>query len=724
MRHLRLFLIIIIYTQCSWGLGSISGWCEQGNSLVTASGTGGTAAPYGPFSFTGTSITILASTHKQGPTPFVEVYDSMGYNVSGQIAVQVSNVGTVVIGGASTTSDTYTYTIYGALGTPTGGPISRFYQQSYPQCTITVYQTGTLTLAPLFSTNTTSPTPLSNPFSGNFNGYYQAFAAEGLYDVQISQGGLPAPFTLGSESNIDPNFEPPNLWVTNGAVVNRTKNAKLADFMDILDFGADPTGNTDISTALNNAYASLTAAGGTIWFPPGIYKLSVGVNFNTNNKPVLLQGSPGNAVVINYTATSGTAITFDYGTGLTMGKGLRDIALVGTGPTATSVGLNIGGTVNGAQGTAIYDFKIDSFGVGVTFGSNTWIVKLGHGLIRNSGNNVIFPSSCVGCGENIQWDHITFADAPAPFTNSVWLQAGEHKMTDCSFDQAQLSIGNGTTSHALVSVVAGHFENPNYAANSTHYDFITQSNNGGNHLSLVSPFFNQDDLNPAHGPFAEFITTNGGELFAFGIEMFTPIGPVTQLITANNQANVTVYGFNDESGQTTSLVGGNSTGYLVQFPGTDPGQTNGLNNVIGPGAGTNRGGSILDVTGNIRSSYSASVPFSGQLISEIPTGNSPIVVNSTTPVTNLFSNYILYTGVPTPTPASTTTKILAASFTLSGGTYNVIFPGGIFTNSSSYFCNATDTSAKNPMEIELSSGTAFTISGTGSDSGMFICTGF
>jgi hypothetical protein len=76
--------------------------------------------------------------------------------------------------------------------------IQRTVQQSYPSCTVTVYLAGTGTLATIFSTS--SGTGLSNPFSANQFGIWNFYAADGHYDVQLSGGGLAAPFTLGDYS--------------------------------------------------------------------------------------------------------------------------------------------------------------------------------------------------------------------------------------------------------------------------------------------------------------------------------------------------------------------------------------------------------------------------------------------------------------------------------------------------------------------------------------------
>ena len=78
-------------------------------------------------------------------------------------------------------------------------------QASYPTCTVTVYVTGTVTLATLYSDNL--GTPLANPFTATANGYFEFYAANGRYDVMNSGGSpqvIPTPFTLGDILLYDP----------------------------------------------------------------------------------------------------------------------------------------------------------------------------------------------------------------------------------------------------------------------------------------------------------------------------------------------------------------------------------------------------------------------------------------------------------------------------------------------------------------------------------------
>lgn len=71
---------------------------------------------------------------------------------------------------------------------------------SYPSCSVSVYLTGTLTLASIYSNNAASPTPLANPFNANTDDSYLFFgAAQVGYDIQMCGAGLPACVTLTDE---------------------------------------------------------------------------------------------------------------------------------------------------------------------------------------------------------------------------------------------------------------------------------------------------------------------------------------------------------------------------------------------------------------------------------------------------------------------------------------------------------------------------------------------
>lgn len=66
-----------------------------------------------------------------------------------------------------------------------------------------------------------------------------------------------------------------------GSTTGRTIPNRLSDIKNVLDFGADPTGATDSTTAIQNAVNSLSGAGrGTIFFPVGSYVVSAPITYN------------------------------------------------------------------------------------------------------------------------------------------------------------------------------------------------------------------------------------------------------------------------------------------------------------------------------------------------------------------------------------------------------------------------------------------------------------
>lgn len=66
-------------------------------------------------------------------------------------------------------------------------------QQSFPSCTVTVYDSSNV-IATIYSDN--SGTALANPFTAQTNGQWTFFADTGNYSVQLSGAGIPAPFSI------------------------------------------------------------------------------------------------------------------------------------------------------------------------------------------------------------------------------------------------------------------------------------------------------------------------------------------------------------------------------------------------------------------------------------------------------------------------------------------------------------------------------------------------
>lgn len=115
-----------------------------------------------------------------------------------------------------------------------------------------------------------------------------------------------------------------------------------------------------------------------------------------------------------------------------------------------------------------------------------------------------------------------------------------------------------------------------------------------------------------------------------------------------------------------------------------------------------------------------SVSNAGQITSAVATGTAPLVIASTTPVTNLTASPIVYNAAGTQ---ATNAKIVITACTL-GTDCNITFSGSsVFTNSTSYRCVATDITGTNAVRIQQSSGSAIVVTGTGTDQINILCAG-
>lgn len=119
--------------------------------------------------------------------------------------------------------------------------------------------------------------------------------------------------------------------------------------------------------------------------------------------------------------------------------------------------------------------------------------------------------------------------------------------------------------------------------------------------------------------------------------------------------------------------------------------------------------------------FTGTQTFSGQISSNLATGTAAFSVSSTTPVANLHTSPISYLINGTQFTGG---HFVTGSATLSTGSATVTLTGSaIYSSSSSYFCFGSNQTAANAVKVTYSSGSSFTITGTGSDVINFICFG-
>jgi hypothetical protein len=78
--------------------------------------------------------------------------------------------------------------------------------------------------------------------------------------------------------------------------------------VNVVEFGADPTGTNDSTTAIQNAINSLGAFGGQVWFPIGNYKVSFGLSVGNGTSSAI---STKNGIVLVGQSIGGVVTTFN-----------------------------------------------------------------------------------------------------------------------------------------------------------------------------------------------------------------------------------------------------------------------------------------------------------------------------------------------------------------------------------------------------------------------------
>ena len=107
--------------------------------------------------------------------------------------------------------------------------------------------------------------------------------------------------------------------------VQRTAQSKLQESVSVLDFGADPTGNADNTTAIQNAINA--AVGGSLFVPPGVYLIGGTITISSNN--LLIYGA-GQSTILKTTSATADMFVLGNGTAQITGCVFRDFSIIST----------------------------------------------------------------------------------------------------------------------------------------------------------------------------------------------------------------------------------------------------------------------------------------------------------------------------------------------------------------------------------------------------------
>jgi hypothetical protein len=283
-------------------------------------------------------------------------------------------------------------------------------------------------------------------------------------------------------------------------------------------------GVADLGACINAIYAVAPASGAEILVSPtpnasnNCTNYATPILLNTNHKPAYLHGPPGQIVCLNYTPTTGTAITLDWGEtsganpsglGQGYGQGINGIHFNGTSASNSATALALG-TTNGGEGVRIENFGFQNFGTIITFaGGVNFFQQFEQGTIGPTNNAFNFSAS--GGIENVEFDHVKFqcnlgasggGSVCISITNTANL--AEFNFIADSFDNSNISINSGACGAACIraAFTNSHFET---LSNST-TDFI---NIQSGTVSIIESGFLYDPPTGSHP--SELITCNTGK---------------------------------------------------------------------------------------------------------------------------------------------------------------------------------------------------------------------
>ena len=221
---------------------------------------------------------------------------------------------------------------------------------------------------------------------------------QGAGAVDASQVSYNPPFTGGVATNVE---------------------AKLSEYVSIIDFGAVGDGATDDTAAIAAAETACLASGQSLYFPAGTYKCLTGltkkaVNWHGDGKYKSVLSFYGSGTFINATGTSPSRVICT----------ISDMGFNGANANANAVGFTFGWN---QRSTPLVRVHIANFGhYGIHFNDENWIVDFYDVEVDSCGkltsnSSGVFKNGTVDAGT---WNAISFYNLTVEGCGSASSAAG------------------------------------------------------------------------------------------------------------------------------------------------------------------------------------------------------------------------------------------------------------------------------------------------------------
>jgi hypothetical protein len=246
-------------------------------------------------------------------------------------------------------------------------------------------------------------------------------------------------FTSGTKakaSEVNANFQEleDSLLDTQASLLATQTKFNNLKIYNVIDYGAEGDGETDDTSAIQDAITAAETALATVYFPSGTYKITSGIAFDASKTNLYGEGA-----IVDASSVVGVACTIDstsiYTTlynnfNKTAIYGIGFISDVGTSHTGTDnncIELDISSSAGGAD--ILFDrVYIYGFDKQIVFSGNCWRTKFQNcGFYK--GNYPYYFNSPTNSGEVMTFEHCNIVD----WYEGIYQKNGDFYFNTCSF---------------------------------------------------------------------------------------------------------------------------------------------------------------------------------------------------------------------------------------------------------------------------------------------------
>ena len=207
----------------------------------------------------------------------------------------------------------------------------------------------------------------------------------------------------------------------------------------VTQYGADPTGAADRTTAIQNAInAAVTAGGGVVYIPAGTYKIAGNISKAVTNTPVYIIGAGRWCTFFSFTGTGDCIRLYDTqvaNTSVKWGGCIKGITIDGTSHTSTAAtGIHIGDLFQYELDIAVQNFTATG-DIGAHLDNQYYYMEQLRGdiFISNCTNGVSFDANSTSgtvtgsfyrANLNIWLNQNTYTYNGVTFLNGTYIQDG------------------------------------------------------------------------------------------------------------------------------------------------------------------------------------------------------------------------------------------------------------------------------------------------------------